>query len=97
MAKEEDKTVVSHRKMLASAAAEMQKRLFPQHVAAASNDDQTCQLCEMAVTYAKVNKELQMQWRVCVPACRCQTGALTHRDTCLLPIGLLQLLLMQKL
>jgi phytepsin len=52
MAKEEEKPV-SHRKLLAGVFAEAQKRLQMPQQAAAVQDDQTCQLCEMAVTYAK--------------------------------------------
>lgn len=56
-AEEQDK-VVSHRKLLAAAVAEAAQReqhlLRSQQADGAVKDDQTCQLCEMAVTYLKV-------------------------------------------
>ena len=49
---------VSHRKLLAQAiaeAAQQQQQVQLPQQAAGVNDDQTCQLCEMAVTYLKVS------------------------------------------
>lgn len=51
--------MVNHRKLLAAAVAEAAKRekhlALPQQADGAIKDDQTCQLCEMAVTYLKVS------------------------------------------
>jgi hypothetical protein len=53
-----DAKAVSHRKLLAQAVAEVAQRQqqvqLPQQ-SAGVKDDQTCQLCEMAVTYLKVS------------------------------------------
>ena len=52
------KAAVSHRKLLAQAVTEVAQRQqqvqLPQQ-SAGVKDDQTCQLCEMAVTYLKVS------------------------------------------
>ena len=53
-----DAKTVSHRKLLAQAvaeAAQQQQMQLPQQ-SAGVKDDQTCQLCEMAVTYLKVSR-----------------------------------------
>jgi hypothetical protein len=56
-AEAEDAKVVSHRKLLAQAVvetAQQQQLQLPQQ-SNTVKDDQTCQLCEMAVTYLKVS------------------------------------------